>query len=300
MNYDKLPYLDRSLAETGAKPKGAAYLATAVTAFVGWLWLIFLTSGASQYGPVSSLGPGMDVFRPLLDLVGGLATRSTVVEAFLRLCSPQISDASGFVSFLSIFAMWVAMCIAMMLPSAAPMLRTYGDIAQTAQEKGEITVPLYVLASGYLATWILFSVAVALLQMLFIEIGVLNDPSGTIHGVVGGGLLIVAGLYQFRSLKDACLEKCRNPFTTLFSQWSTKVSGVFRLGLEQGVFCIGCCWALMLVMFVVGTMNLAWMAFFTLFTIVEKSNSGKVTSRVTGVILLLWGGILLSISTANL
>ena len=298
MNYDKLPYLDRSLAETGAKPKNAAYVATAVTAFVGWLWLIFLTSGASQYGPVSSLGPGMDVFRPLLDWVGDLATRSTVVEAFLRLCSPQISDASGFVSFLSIFAMWVAMCIAMMLPSAAPMLRTYGDIAQTAQEKGEITVPLYVLAAGYLATWILFSAGIALLQMLFIEIGVLNDPSGTIHGVVGGGLLILAGLYQFSNLKDACLEKCRNPFTTLFSQWSTKVSGVFRLGLEQGVFCIGCCWALMLLMFVGGAMNLVWMAALGLIMLAEKVLPfAKTWGRVGGVLMISAGAVTI---TANL
>jgi len=295
-DYDKLPLVDRKLAEVGASPRISVYVATGAAVLVGWLWIVLQTSGVAQFTPAALLGPGMIALQPVLDWIGELASQYSLLESFIRLCVPQWNDTKSLSAFLPVLAMWFAMCVAMMLPSAAPMFRTYGDIAQTAKSKGETTVPLYVLASGYLSVWFVYAFLAALLQVLFVSYGVLNSPIGVVHTMAGGGVLLLAGAYQFSSLKHACLEKCRNPFTTLFSQWSTSSTKIFKLGVEQGLYCIGCCWALMLVMFVVGSMNLAWMAFFTLFAIVEKSGKGKVTSALSGVILLIWGGILLSIS----
>jgi predicted metal-binding membrane protein len=106
----------------------------------------------------------------------------------------------------------------------------------------------------------------------------------------------IAGLYQFSGLKQACLEKCRNPFAVLFSRWSSKPSRILRLGAEQGVWCLGCCWALMLVMFAVGVMNVFWMALIGLFAIVEKQWDGRFPSRLAGAILLVWAAALLVVS----
>lgn len=121
----------------------------------------------------------------------------------------------------------------------------------------------------------------------------LLDP---VVGIAGALALLVAGLYQFSGWKEACLTKCRNPFSILFANWSAKPQRIFRLGLEQGLWCLGCCWALMLVMFAVGAMNIFWMALIGLFTLIEKQTQGRVASRVAGAILLVWGAALLLVS----
>ncbi len=115
-------------------------------------------------------------------------------------------------------------------------------------------------------------------------------------GIAGALALLIAGLYQFSGLKEACLTKCRNPFSILFANWSAKPMRIFRLGLEQGVWCLGCCWALMLVMFAVGAMNVFWMALIGLFTLIEKQTAGRIPTRVAGAILLVWAIALLLVS----
>ncbi|RUW96244.1 DUF2182 domain-containing protein, partial [Mesorhizobium sp. M8A.F.Ca.ET.023.01.1.1] len=107
---------------------------------------------------------------------------------------------------------------------------------------------------------------------------------------------LVAGLYQFSGLKEACRKKCRNPFSILFSNWSTSAARVFRLGVAQGIWCLGCCWALMLVMFAVGVMNVFWMALIGVFTLIEKQTAGSLPTRLAGAILLVWAAALLVVS----
>ena len=108
--------------------------------------------------------------------------------------------------------------------------------------------------------------------------------------------MLIAGLYQFSGLKEACLTKCRNPFAILFANWSANAGRIFQLGLEQGLWCLGCCWALMLVMFAVGAMNIFCMALIGLFTLIEKQTTGRMASRISGAILLVWGAALLLVS----
>jgi predicted metal-binding membrane protein len=115
-------------------------------------------------------------------------------------------------------------------------------------------------------------------------------------GIAGSLALLVAGLYQFSGLKKACLDKCKNPFSILFANWSARPLRIFRLGMEQGIWCLGCCWALMLVMFAVGVMNIFWMALIGLFTLIEKQASNRLPTRLAGAILLVWAAALLVVS----
>jgi predicted metal-binding membrane protein len=114
--------------------------------------------------------------------------------------------------------------------------------------------------------------------------------------IAASAALAFAGLYQFSNLKEACLKKCRNPFAVLFSNWSNRPARVFALGLRQGIWCLGCCWALMLVMFAVGVMNVFWMALIALVALAERQLQGRVVARVSGAILLVWSGGLLLVS----
>ena len=153
-----------------------------------------------------------------------------------------------------------------------------------------------VLVAGYLCIWLVASTLFAALTLVvhaFASSGQMLDP---VVGFSGAAALLVAGLYQFSGLKDACLTKCRNPFSILFANWSAMPVRIFRLGLEQGLWCLGCCWALMLVMFAVGAMNVFWMALIGLFTLIEKQTTGGLPTRLAGAILLVWAAALLVVS----
>ncbi|MFD0917966.1 DUF2182 domain-containing protein [Pseudahrensia aquimaris] len=289
-DHSNLQPLDQGIARAARFPQWLMAVAGGAIVVIAWAWLSVQSAGVMAFS-TEELGPGMRILEPALGWIAERAKTSPFFESLLYLCTPQ-SLSSDLATFATLFSMWLAMSVAMMLPSAAPMLRTYADIAHVARERGETTVSLSVLAGGYIFIWGVFALAIAALQMA-IMIGLNAGAAAPLVGWIGGFILLGAGLYQFSALKDACLEKCRNPFNTLFASWRTDRSGVFKLGIEQGVFCIGCCWAIMLVMFVVGTMNLVWMAFFTLFAIVEKSGRGNVTSLVSGCILMFWGGALL-------
>src|SRR5205823_6058871 len=177
------------------------------------------------------------------------------LDHFFALCvTPTPLAGSAGMQALALSMMWFLMAVAAMLPSAAPMIRTYCEIADTARIKGEPVVHPLMLVAGYLAVWSAASVLFAALTLAthtFAASGEIYDP---VLGTAGALALLVAGLYQFSGLKEACLKKCRNPFSTLFSNWSAKPVRVFRLGVAQGIWCLGCCWALMLVMFAVGVM----------------------------------------------
>src|SRR5262245_61781925 len=155
--------------------------------------------------------------------------------------------------------MWCAMTLAMMLPSAAPMIFTYAEIADTAAGKGERIVSPFVLAAGYTAVWFGFAVIATAAQIALMRAALLDPSLTAASGLFSGAIFIGAGVYQFSALKHACLTQCQHPFPFFFANWKTTARGVFRLGLKQGLFCLGCCWAMMLVMFAVGVMNVIWM-----------------------------------------
>jgi predicted metal-binding membrane protein len=276
-------------ARTVAKLSGETRMLVlcSVWAAVGVAWLMLLWTAASL--PSTTTGPGGWLVDALpFPEAGGL------VAAFAQLClSPE--TASGSVPrAAALVLMWFLMAVATMLPSAAPMIRTYCEIADTASAAGKRVVHPWVLVAGYLVVWLAAAIAFAALTIA-VQVATPEDPR--LAGWVGAAALALAGGWQFSTLKDACLTKCRAPFSTLFGRWSNRAVGVFRLGMEQGLWCLGCCWALMLVMFAVGIMNIFWMALIGLFAMVEKTGNGRVIGRIAGTILLVWAATLLVIST---
>ncbi len=273
--YRNLGLADRTIAEAATRPRWPVYSVSIVAIALGWVWLAFMADASS----------------------GGLVSEVPFLQWLAAICAPTRPATLGLATVAATFSMWMAMSVAMMLPSAAPLIRTYAEIADTAGAKGERVVSVLVLVAGYLTAWLAFSAAATLVQLGLVATGQAASLATPVSGWVAGFVLIGAGAYQFSALRESCLEKCRNPFATLFARWTDKPFGVWKLGIEQGAFCIGCCWALMLVMLVAGAMNLVWMVLLTLFAVLEKSGTGKVTSRVSGGILLAWGAGLIALQT---
>lgn len=191
-----------------------------------------------------------------------MAAGGTLAGFVSVLCAP-----SAKAGLMPLMGMWLAMTLAMMTPSAVPMISAYLDIAGAAAEKQMTIVPPLVLAAGYGAIWLSFAMAAAVTQWALIEAG----HSGALAGRWAGLVLIGAGAYQFTALKHACLSKCRMPMPYFMAHWTDSRLGVFRMGIDQGVNCFGCCWALMTLSFVAGLMNIVWMAFIGLLMVLEKT-----------------------------
>jgi predicted metal-binding membrane protein len=171
---------------------------------------------------------------------------------------------------LLLWVMWAVMMAGMMLPSASPMLLLYGVVARRRSVQATAARHIYALAAGYLVVWTVFSLGATALQRGLAALLLLSPMMETTTPAVGGTLLFIAGLYQLTPFKRACLRKCQSPLGFLISRWRTGVSGAFGMGLEHGAYCVGCCWALMLLLFAGGVMNLTVIAALTAFVAVEK------------------------------
>ena len=286
-------HLDRAGRATAGLARGSrfAVIATVGAASVlAWLLLVAMATRSADSRAAGAPGDPLLKYLPQLPLPDFL-------DRFFSLClAPAPLAGSAVAQALALVLMWFLMAVAAMLPSAAPLIRTYREIADTANLKGEPVVHPLVLVAGYLTAWFAASAAFAVLTLAvyaFAASGQILDP---VVGSAGAAALLIAGVYQFTGLKQACLKKCRNPFSVLFANWSAKPWRIFRLGVAQGAWCLGCCWALMLVMFAVGAMNIFWMALIGLFTLIEKQTQGRVASRLAGAILLVWAAALLLVS----
>lgn len=289
-DFSHLDRAGRATAGVARSPRRAVMLTIGMGVALAWLLLGAMAIRGAESSPAGVPGDMLLKNLPSLPL-------PSILDRFFALClAPAPLAGPAGLQASALVLMWFLMAVATMLPSAAPLIRTYCEIADTARIKGEPAVHPLVLVAGYLTTWLGASVGFTLLTLAiyaFAGSGRMLDPA---IGIAGGAALLVAGLYQFSGLKQACLEKCRNPFSILFANWSAKPARIFRLGLEQGAWCLGCCWALMLLMFAVGAMNVFWMALIGLFTLIEKQTTGRVVSRVAGAILLVWAAALLLVS----
>ncbi|MGA7982868.1 MAG: DUF2182 domain-containing protein [Chromatiaceae bacterium] len=200
----------------------------------------------------------------------------------------------GAADLVLVFLMWAIMMAAMMLPSAAPMVRVF---ARSAEAQSDHTTGLLTGAfvGGYLAVWTAFSAAVTLAQWGLLELRLVTPMMASASGWLSGALLLAAGAFQFTSLKDSCLTKCRTPLGFLMTEWRPGVRGAFVVGLRHGAYCAGCCAMLMLLLFVLGVMNLAWIIVLTLIVLVEKlmPTESLWPSRLLGAGLIAWGGYVL-------
>jgi predicted metal-binding membrane protein len=243
-----------------ARPKVVAIVCVVLLAGLGWAYLALLTAGVS--GPMS---------------------------AFEVLCRAMADRPLRLTNIALIGLMWGAMTLAMMLPSAAPMIFTYAEIADTAARKGERVVSPFVLAAGYAYVWFGFAAVATVVQIALARVALLDDGLTSASGLFSGAIFITAGIYQFSALKHACLHQCQHPFPFFFANWKTTPRGVFRLGVKQGLYCLGCCWAMMLVMLAVGVMNVIWMAGLSIVMTIEKIGTGRRFSHAAGVALIVAG-----------
>ena len=193
------------------------------------------------------------------------------------------------------FGMWVVMMVGMMAPSAAPMVLLFGASRAGRSERG-VSVATLAFGLGYVAVWAVFSAVATAAQWWLHQAAMLSSTAMAVtDGRVNGVVLIVAGVYQLTTWKGKCLTHCRSPLGFLMTNWRDGVLGAFGMGVRHGAYCLGCCWALMCVLFVTGVMNLLWIAALAVLVLVEKIGpAGAVVARVAGVGLVLAGAWLLS------
>ena len=222
---------------------------------VSWLWIVLMAR--DMYGPMNGAAAWM------------------------------MTTAWNWPQILLLVVMWAVMMTAMMLPTAAPLILLYATAARRSAEPANPAQRVYALASGYLAVWGLFSVVLAALQRVLASWFVLTPMMEPSAPAAGAALLGIAGVYQLTPLKLACLRVCRSPLGFMMQRWRSGVGGAFRLGLGHGTYCVGCCWALMLILFAGGVMNLVVIVTLTVWVLVEKTAPfGEHTSVASGAALL--------------
>ena len=244
--------------------------------------------------------------RDRLLILGGVLGASAIAWVWLVVASRdmygEMSGAAAWMMvdawdlryFLLIFAMWAAMMLGMMLPTAAPTLLLFGMSTRSGASTGSASTGtvsrVYAFAAGYLLVWSAFSLGATTLQWALSRAALLTPMMESASARLGAVLLIVAGAYQWTPLKQSCLSQCRAPVSFLMQSWKPGMSGALRMGLEHGLDCLGCCWVLMLLLFVGGVMNLTWIAAITIFVLIEKlAPLGVQGGRLSGLFLVVAG-----------
>lgn len=199
----------------------------------------------------------------------------------------MMAPARDATYLLLLWAMWAVMMVAMMLPSAAPTMLLYMRAARAREGESQAAVRVYALVAGYLSVWVLFSVGATLLQGLLATQGILSPMMESASARANAVLLFLAGAWQLSPLKRVCLRSCRSPLSFLMQHWRPGPDGAYRMGVEHGAYCLGCCWALMLLLFAGGVMNLAVIGALTAWVFVEKILPfGEHAARVSAALLI--------------
>ncbi len=241
----------------------------AVIVVIAWLYLIALVGQMSEMRMQPAMSDMMSMAQP----------RSwTAIDALLML------------------VMWATMMTAMMVPSATPVILLYARLSRGRKSQRQPFAPTAAFLAGYLTVWIIFSATLTALQWGLEHMALLSPLMVSASPTFGGMVLIAAGLYQWSPIKNACLGHCRAPVQFLSTRWRPGVGGVFRMGVEHGLYCLGCCWALMLLLFVGGVMNLLWAAALAVFVLIEKVAPFGRRAGQAGALLLIVSGVFILLS----
>ena len=243
---------------------------------MAWLWILL---GA---------GTGMSAMDMIVGRPDGMAS--------------MMAPARWTVGYAGImFTMWWVMMAAMMLPSAAPILLLFARINRKEKSAGRPFIPTGIFAAGYLVAWGAFSALATGLQWALERLGLLSPMMSTTSYWLGGMILLAAGVWQLTPIKAICLRHCRSPLGFLVQSWRPGRAGAFRMGLEHGSFCLGCCWFLMGLLFFGGIMNLFWIVGLAAFVLLEKTMPiGSWVGRIVGVGIAAWGVLLLATTTLTI
>lgn len=257
---------------------------------VAWIYLILGVGMNMSIWDMArvALSPGISDTPGML---GGM----TMSEPMDRIPSKGVMAIPGVTAggwpaayWVTMMLMWWIMMTAMMTPSAAPMILLYAVVTRHAQTRGQIAqgvVPTATFAAGYLATWFGFSILATASQWGLEQAGLVSPMMmWSLNPWLSALVLFIAGLYQLTPLKRACLEHCRSPAGYLSQHWRPGRGGAFRIGANHGIYCVGCCWALMALLFVGGVMNLLWIVGLAVFVLIEKvMPRGDLFARAGGV-----------------
>jgi predicted metal-binding membrane protein len=247
-----------ALEQLVRRDRAVAVIALLAAAALAWATLLRMESGMDMGSGAGMVMPGMHAWSPA--------------------------------ELLLLFLMWATMMVAMMLPSAAPMILLVTMVNRRRRERASPAAPSAMFAGGYLLVWIAFSAAAALTQWGLHQAALLSPAMVSTSPVLGGLLLVIAGVYQWLPVKSACLHHCRSPVGFLGSEWREGSTGALVMGFRHGLFCVGCCWALMLLLFVAGVMNLLWVAAIAALVLLEKvARAGPWVGRIAGIVLVVWG-----------
>ena len=231
-----------------------------------------------------------------LVIISGLAWAHTVYLAqrassmsSMGMSMPNLQPWSA-VDFGTMFVMWAVMMVAMMVPTAAPMILVFAKVNRTRREQSRPYVPTGIFLPGYVLAWSGFAALATLANWGLHTGGLLSSMIGaSTSTMLGGILLLAAGVFQWSPLKYACLTQCRSPLGFIMTEWREGAVGALNMGLRHGLYCLGCCWVLMALLFVLGIMNLLWIAALAGFVLLEKvAPAGHWVSRATGLILIGW------------
>jgi predicted metal-binding membrane protein len=204
--------------------------------------------------------------------------------------------AWGATDWFGLFAMWAVMMIGMMLPSAAPVIMLVLG-AYRIRRESHARLAAVAFIGGYVIVWTTFSASAALAQLELHRTALLSDDMRIHSAVVSGLLLVTAGIYQWLPVKNRCLVHCQAPLAFLTQRWRPGVRGGFSMGASHGAFCVGCCWLLMLLLFVLGVMNLFWIAALAAIVLLEKLlPQGLIAGRLVGLGAMVWGIYLVTTS----
>jgi predicted metal-binding membrane protein len=193
-----------------------------------------------------------------------------------------------------VFVMWWVMMIAMMLPSAAPMILLYGLVSRHQEKRGVTPISSGIFLLGYLTVWGAFSGLATTLQWQLQTVALMSPAMALSSALFGGLILIAAGLYQLTPFRDACLQHCRGPMEFVSKHWKPGAVGAWKMGIRHGLYCLGCCWMLMALLFYGGVMNLYWIIGLTSYIFLEKLvPRAMLVSRLASVVLIVWGALVL-------
>jgi predicted metal-binding membrane protein len=238
-----------------------------------WVYVVL----AARRMATGSAGMGSKSMSPMIDAMTGV--------------QPWTATEFGLT-----FAMWALMMVAMMVPTAAPMTLMYAAIARKAAAQHNPLAPTFIFVTGYLTMWAIFSLVATIAQHALDQAALLSRTMVSASASLGAVILIAAGLYQLTPLKNACLKNCRAPAHFMSRYWRTGNLGAFRMGLRLGVYCVGCCWILMALLFVGGVMNLVWIAAIAIFVLLEKTIPvGVMSGRVAGAAMIVVGSLSLAL-----
>jgi predicted metal-binding membrane protein len=243
-------------------------------AAAGWIWLV-----AEAGAPDASMS-GMSGMEGMENMPGMEGMAGMAMH-------PMPWTPTGA---LRIFLMWWIMMVAMMLPSAAPAVLLFAALERRRRRGASIALPASMFAGGYLLTWGLFSLAAVIVHWMLDRAGLLSPAMATTDAMIGGALLVAAGLYELTPAKSTCLTHCRSPLEWLGAHWRPGLAGALRMGMGHGLWCVGCCFMLMALLFYAGVMNLAWVAGLAVYVLVQKlAPGGPWIARAGGLALALAG-----------